>query len=414
MNTSSLSSRKYNVNIINKIIILLLFILYPFIALPFIFNEILRGRRYAYSLFAIFIGLLGFLYPPIGDLYRYHIDFEMYRSLDYQGLLDILTTKMDILQPMMFWSLSRLGFPPDIIRFIYVYISAALIFRIFYELLNTGAFSKRQIALIIILAVLFIRFERMTVRFGLSSSLFIYGWYSCLYKGGKYGIWAMILSVLNHFSFIVPVIAFISSLICKIRFHKLLILVLVFLTFCLSGDYLSALIQILPFDDNVVNHLLLYTDGYWAGDFLNDQSAKFKLGNTLLRIPFFVLSIIFYKWFRHDKFSTSILFTLMVVVISSPFESLRIRMEQIYVLQLIVFCVIYAKKWLTNILFIRNAICIGCIYLFICTWTIRRQLYISHEAMIFLPSVVIYNSGYDNNWVSLNVYSDGAPKNINF
>lgn len=413
MNSSLISNSRYNIHVVNKMIVIFLFILYPVVALPFICSEIIRGRRYAFTLLALFIAWLGFLYPPTGDLYRYHLDFEYYKVLDYPHLLETLKGGMDILQPISFWALSKIGFNANATRFLYVYIATELIFSICYDFIKKYSFSKKQIVILLLLVILYIRFERLTVRFGLSTSLFIFGWYSCLYKN-KNRFMPVILSILNHFAFIVPLIAFLGSLVCKYRFRRWLILALILVSFTLSGDYLSALINMLPFDDSVINHLLVYTDGYWAGAFYEDHSAKFKLGNMLMRLPFFVLSFVFYKWYSQDKLSISILFMLIVVVVSSPFESLRMRMEQVYVWQLIVFCMVHSKQWIFNKRFVHRALAIGMIYLFLSTWTIRRQLSISHESKILYPSWVIYHSGYDNNWVNVNVYEDGAPANISF
>ena len=58
---------------------ILIFIIYPVLSFPFILKGILKRERWAYLLGAIFMGYMGMLYPPAGDMYRYAEDFNLYK-----------------------------------------------------------------------------------------------------------------------------------------------------------------------------------------------------------------------------------------------------------------------------------------------------------------------------------------------
>lgn len=59
----------------DSFIIYFLFIFFPLYTIPWVVKGMLLGRKEAFVLWAIFMGLLGVLYPPIGDIYQYTKDY---------------------------------------------------------------------------------------------------------------------------------------------------------------------------------------------------------------------------------------------------------------------------------------------------------------------------------------------------
>ena len=187
---------------INKIITIVLFVIYPLLALPFIFIEIYNRRRYALSLLAIYLGYFAMLYAPTGDLYRYFQDFTC-----------------------------------DATRFLYVYISSELLFSIYYDITEKSKNSQIVNLLLLLLLLLFVKYERFTVRFGMSTMFFTFGWYKILFCNKKWYWLLILLSILNHFSFILPVMAFVGARIINFQPKRWVFICLFIGSFILSGDY---------------------------------------------------------------------------------------------------------------------------------------------------------------------------------
>lgn len=394
---------------IYKIGTVLLFLIYPLAALPFICIEIYNRKRYAFSLLAIYLGYFAMLYPPTGDLYRYYQSFVLYSTLSFSELLNVLTNMMDILQPFLFWGVAKLGMTCDSVRFLYLYIACELIFTMYYELTEGNGKPKNLNFLLFILLLMFLRFERYTVRFGMSTVFFVFGWYRIFFFN-KRSFWLLILlAILNHFSFILPTLALIGARCISFRPKRWVFLSLFVGTFLLSGDYISSIISLLPFNENVINHLLAYTDGYWAGDFLEDHSAMFNLGRNLLKFPFFLFTLLLLKDFKEDQVTGTVVMSMVLVFIFSAFVTIQSRMEQIYVLQALVLLLKQGGDFLMNRKYARLAVICGCFYLFVCTWTIRRELSISQEYKLLYPSYCIWTAPYEEDWVNTMVFTDGAP-----
>lgn len=396
---------------LDKIIVVCLFLLWPFLSLPFLLVELYKGRRYAFSLVAVLLGYFALLYAPTGDLYRYFQDYLTYSSLSISEFFMDLKGQMDVFQPTTFYLFSRIGMSADWIRFLYVYLSSELLFSIYCSSVRTNNNYKNFI--IFLLLILFVRFERFTVRFGLSTMFFVFGWYKLEYCNQRKYWSFFLLAILNHFAFILPVVAYVVARFIRFKPSKGIFLAILVGTFCLSGDYLSSIISHLPFNESVVNHLLAYTDGYWAADFLDDLSAKYNLGRNLLRLPFYVFSLVLIFQYKKDRVLGTIVMTLILVLLFSPFIKVQSRMEQVYVIQALVYLMNNTDELLKTKKRVYCALALGCMYTFICTWTIRRELSLSHETRLLCPSWVIWKSTYTEDWVDFNVYQDGAP-NVNF
>lgn len=69
------------------IILLILFILFPFSSLFFIFRKIYDGKYYALIFLAVFMGLLSMFYFPFGNQYRY---YEWLREYAYQSFDEVI------------------------------------------------------------------------------------------------------------------------------------------------------------------------------------------------------------------------------------------------------------------------------------------------------------------------------------
>lgn len=396
----------------SNVVLMLLFAVYPILAFPFILIEIYNNKRFAYSCLSIFCGYAALLYPPTGDLYRYTIDYLTYSNLDYLEFSQLLDDKIDYLHAFFLWFLGRLEINCDISRFIYVWFSCELIFSIFYNLFLKFNNKKERFIYFLIL-ILLLSFVSFLYRYGFSVVLFVYGTYQVIYNNNRIkGYIYIFFACLNHFSIFVFFIPFIIQDVLNFKGNKLIVLVCLIGTFIFSSDIISQLIRFLPFDPSFIEHLLVYTDGYYAEDFFEDHSLKFRLGITLQKINYLAMVCIYYINYKDKKISGWITIILMILFVFSPFAKIKGRFEHIIFLTSLIYVMdLLANKQIRYVYKTKRIlILVGLFYTCVSIWTVRRQLIISEEHTMFLPTYSIITSTYTEKWLNNNLYVNGDLK----
>lgn len=396
---------KYNDN---KIIVVILFIIYPLLSLPLIFDGIYRGRRYGFVLWAIFMGYVGWLYPPTGDLYRYVEDFYFFGGQAINELSYTLLLKNDYLQSLLFWVLHEVGIPPDFTRFLYNTIGYLLLFSIFRQL--TGSLTNNGMRMLLFVVLfLFVGYKTFLYRFPLASIIFIFGVFRII-TDRKSGWFILLLSVLLHFSMIVPLTVFVAHKIINYQGNRTHLIILVVLSFVFATDLLTPILNAIGDSVPVVEHVLHYTDGYYAQEYYQDHSAKYRLGVLLSQIGYYVLLLFFAIYFKKGTISGLIIEFLTLLVVVSPFDVIHTRFVTFTMYLLLVYLIYYAshigfltKFWIKSFMVVSLLLCI------INIWTTRRELSISKELSILLPTAYILTNQYTEEWVNHNVTLDGSP-----
>jgi len=395
----------------NKIIILLIFAIYPIFAIPFIIIEIYNNKRYAYSCLSILFGYAALLYPPIGDLYRYTQDYFLYYNLDYSHFTHLLEFKIDFIHPYLLWLLGKLNINCDISRFIYIWLSSELIFSMFYDIFKKCHSRKLRFISFGILLLL-LSFVSYLYRYGFSVVLFVYGTYLIIYKNYRIkGYLFITIAAFNHFSLLIFLFSFLLQDIFNYKGNKRVALICLIGSFVFSTDIVSQVINYLPFDAKLIDHLLLYTDGYYASDFYEDHSLNYKIGIMLQKTNFIVLIWVYCFNYKYNKLSGWITILLIILFVFSPFAEIKTRFELMLVLTSLVYVVELIKNnQIKNILLTQKILVLaGIFYTCISIWTIRRQLSLSMEEKLFLPTYHIITSTYTEDWINNNVLPDGAP-----
>lgn len=406
----------------NQLIIFLLFIVYPLGALPFIIKEIYNGRRYAFSLFAVFIGYIGLLYLPSGDFYRYVLDYNSYKSLSFEQFLLAVEGKMDYLLSFILWGLGQLQINSDISRFIYAYVGSELLFSMFYDQVKPlYSSSKNNLAFFLfIIVILYTSFIGFIFRYGLSVIFLVYGYYQIIFKHNYWnGFAALIICVLNHFSFILYVVLILLVMLLCFNGHRLLTIGCFLITVFVSADMFSRIIDLLPLEVAIVEHLMVYIDGSAAGEFLQDHSALFRIKLLLDSIAPYSLCVVFLVWFTKSKWSGVINIAVAMVAAVSFSVTLKTRFEWVLTYLLMIYVLNYITCNWHRVIHYRKTIlvlmlCSGCIYTASSLWGQRRQLSLSMEyKLLYSSSPAILCSTYTTDWLNLNIDSDGAPR-VNF
>lgn len=401
-----MEKQSFKVSKVNNII---LFLIYPILSLPVIIRGAVRNKRYSYILLSIFMGYIGLLYAPIGDYYRYYTDFNNYKPLNLQEMLEVLQYSNDYLMPIVYWCIAKVGMSADLTRFIYNCTGFLLYFKIFYNLTSgTNNIAVRKVLLFIF--VLIIGYQPFMSRFGLATIFFVYGAMCILNRKQKGWLWLMLASI-QHFSFVALLIPFVVFNIIKYEGSKNISVILVILSFIFNNDFISPILSMIADSVPIVNHISYYVDGYYANDYYEEHSIRFQILYILSQVGYYSLLMFFCVFFTKTRLSGWINFLLILIVISSPFKGISIRFIGVTQYFLIIYFINFIIKYGFPKVYLRNLfIAMSCFMLVINLWSTRRELSMSMESKLLLPSIFIWTSEYSPEWVDNNVNTDGSPK----
>lgn len=393
----------------NTIISILLFIVYPLASIPLVIRGMLRCEKWSFFLWAVFMGLLGILYPPTGDLYRYTLDYFQIRDISWTDFKIFLLLKQDWLLPYLSYGLGKLGLHFDLSRFIYNFVSYWLLGLIYLDISKSNpAYSKKD-ALLFLGSFMMFSIGTYTIRFSASSILFAYGAYQIVYRHRRSGWFYAVLSVINHLSFIVFLVALFF---CKFRFfnfQRKYIIILVVICFVCDSDFMLKLLSFMPID--IISHYSIYLDGYWAGEYLKDHSFLYRLQTLLVSLISYAAAIIYIMTYKKNQTASIVNAVLLLSALVAPFVTLATRFVGVLLLFIkIQFLTIYRQ----NARFHRYLVILFCLSIFsnlMGLWGSRRQLNISNMGIILYSSLPkILNYTYSEHWINSNVFDNGDFK----
>lgn len=318
-----------DINKRNRIIIIFLFLIYPFGSLPFILYEIYNRKKYAYNLFAILWGMVGMLYAPNGDLYRYYLDYFNYSNLNYEefNYLILLQGKIDMGLPYLQWVFSNLRIPNDIIVFIFVSFGTYCILSITFYLLEKYTKNKLKAFIIFIIIFLYFSFLGFYFRYGFGSAVFSYGCYLILYRKDNSGWWIIMLSILFHFSMAIFSVLLFLIKVSNIRLGKNIFLIFSITSFLFSSDIISEILLNIGFSQNIQSKIIEYTEGYWASEWLKDRSIGALMMSYFNIFSKIVVYYIIYKTYKEDSFHTLLTAIIIITTLVAPFATIKARFD---------------------------------------------------------------------------------------
>ncbi len=410
----------YKVKNLNAVITILCFIILPGLSFPLLLMQIYYNHKYAYICLAILLGLWSFLMAPIGDMYRYSMDYYLYKDYDYNQFSQLILLKNDYLLGIVLYTLSKLNLPPDISRFLYVSIGSMIIFLLFQKIVPQlqEKYGKKTVFLLFLILFLNFKYSSFSFRFNFSCALYVLGGFLLINNKKKaLACILLLISVINHISFVLFLFPILLSYIFPKFCGKRLSLILIILIFTFTGTFVNDLLKILAPHNALVQHALYYTDGVWAGAFLEGHSLFYKIKLIIDSIPIYTLLIVYYFIFRKNRWACWIDYLLVIVVITAPYVSLKGRCLSASFFP-ILFYIIYSFptiKELYRIRILKTLIITGIILSFSSLWGSRRELNISQEQKLFTTNIInILSHSYDYNWLRENVNEDGSPAKINY
>ena len=108
-----------NINNYGKITAFSFFFLYPLCVIPFLMQYMIKGEKWAFTLFSLFLGLLAYLLIPYDtwDITRHYADYQYIKTLSFsevwqQGFLHLFLNNI-------MWLVNALGLPKEFVPFFF-------------------------------------------------------------------------------------------------------------------------------------------------------------------------------------------------------------------------------------------------------------------------------------------------------
>ena len=273
------------------------------------------------------MGLVGILYPPVGDTYQYTKDFYLYKDCSWDYFLELLSLKFDFLLSFLSYFIGLIGWNFDISRFIYNFLSYLILSVIFLDIVRNNISLRANKRVVVYALGSFITFSFITYlwRFGFSTALFAYGSYLLVYKSKRKGWIFVILSILNHISFLVFTIGLLVQQMGALRLRKWVVVVLCLCSLFLNSSVFTSILPYMPTD--IVQRFGSYVDGYYATDYFADGSWKYQLHFFLTNSITYVAIIIYVLIYKGNKNKREAITNAVLILacLSLPFDTMRMR-----------------------------------------------------------------------------------------
>lgn len=396
------------------------FLLAPLYSLPIIVKRIFDNDKYAFSLFALFMGLLAYLFPPCGDFSRYYLDYEILQDASISQLLDFLRIRFNYIQPIVLYLLGKYDLNSDYSRLFFTLIAYVLLSKIYIGIISNNAlFQTRKLRKLAFWAFFLISITTFSFRFSFSAVLYVYGIYSLYYCGKRIGWIFILLSILNHITFVCFLVPLVIYKFTVFRISKKRLIVMVIVAGIIS-NFSTILLEYLPFGGDLFDRYIGYIDGYWAGDYRAEVSLKGIIFEYLTKITYYGVIVIYIYIYPNNRSELTkqhqllnsmlficLLFSVFPVVIGRFLLVLSITMK------------VHIFANLKTIYIAKKALCLLCVFtiLYDCIgiWASRRELLLSHEYIIATSSIYgILEHSYDGEWFDSNIGDDGSIVNLNY
>ena len=394
---------------------ILLFILCPILSLPFIFYYISKRKYEAMTLLSLFMALCSILWPPTGDLYRHNMMYYEFQKMSIDQFIVFISMQFDFILYLISFSFAKLGLPFEYIRAILVFVVYQMTFWTFRDCLRQNPNLDKSYMLFFLLFFLSVLFFVITqgLRYGFAIYLFAFGAYLYLIDKNSIGLFCMILSIFVHYSLIPYLLLLLFvKFVANVSSFKIVILSAICI-FTFSSSIGESIINVLPIGDELNRTLLIYTSGYYSGEFLDDHSLFYQLSRILTSVMVYPL---IYFVVRNDIEGEMHKYAKWLVVLIAIYyaisSTLFMRISQFFIpIGLCIFVLLYSSKFKRYSLLVL--LC-GILSFVSQIYTFRREATISREYMLFCPVAVSLSSEYTYDWIMDNVYEDGSGKSLKY
>lgn len=396
-----------------KFLGILIFIIYPILSFLFILKGILKRERWAYLLGAIFMGYMGILYPPAGDMYRYAEDFNLYKELDWDQFWVFMALKFDYFLPLLSWILSKLGAYPESIRFLFVACSYYLLFDLYHDITFSNVNMTKRTKVYSLILLVPLTFSSYLFRMGLAQVVLLYGIYWYLIKNSKKGLFFILFSAFIHVSYTPFILIAIISRFKIFNFSKGIFVCICFLLIFVESSSLGiTLLRSLPFSESLLAHLEEYISGSQSEDLTSLFTIKQLIAKYFFNIVYYITLYQYYVFYKSNpqplKIKQFVNIFLLFIIMSSSVPVLHERLLNV----LKVFLILSSLYFMNNSFRMQRLLRIVVLFTVINTlfvfWQLRFFLRFSQFDILFQSSSVhLIDFHYTDEWISRHVDEEG-------
>lgn len=385
-----------------SLFVIFLFLVSPILSLPFVLVEIYNRKKYALTLLLLLFAIVAYLFPPVGDLYRYYdLYYVNFKGILYTEIFDFYI--FDLLWYSLLFILANLGLSFQYSLFISILIQSYITC---YFLHKYGIWDMRVSRLrlwLIIASLLYLGFWiNIEMRYMLALSFFLVEVYALVNRKWRVFLSFMILSSLCHLSFVS--ISFL--LIVLFIFKKYITL--------LSACFVAVFGSVLTMS---IGEYLEFLDFEKAGyivdqsNWTEDLSPLLLFFRIVLRgLPFFILGLLVLFSKSNSEYRKFALFflALSIATISFPDLNERIRLLATAISWLFFISTIDSVSRHIQRLFVLTSV-----VAFLASSVItNRALRIGFYDKLFTPyALPFFDKGYTQQWIERHI-NDGDVVNI--
>lgn len=378
----------------------------PLLSFPFIVYDVYRQRKSAVYMFAFFLGIVAFLTPPVGDLYRHTRDYFAITNISYDTFIQSL--KDDMLVQVFAYFLAKNGLGYPLARLIYTIVEISILGCIFNDLVNDEKNKNKRFSLFVVCICGFNFISAVLgVRSGLAMCFFLFGYHLLYNKRNRIvSVIFLVLAMYTHF-FYVP-LSVILLLLYYFSFHlskaKFIFLALITLGI---GMMISSFL-ILKYWDTKAGYL----EGQWGTEYLSIASFKGMIYYYITRcwiIPLYVFFV-----FNKERtslrtliyiFSLAFLATLGFATISGRILGVLSVLLMFYYLQYYRNCSVKLARYilLGSVLYFGSNL-----------YTYRNVIFFpsnNQYSEMWKPLPLVLQNDYSKEWIYLHINKDGSFKN---
>jgi hypothetical protein len=368
-------------------------------------------EKTAFVQFAFFMGLVGILYPPSGDLYKYYRDYTLYQGLDFDVFLLYALIEFDYLLSFLLFGLSTVELPCDLSRFIFNFIGFYLLGKLYFQIvLDNSMLQNKRYRLQSFVIFFVFAFAAFLYRFSFACILFTYGAYFIIYKDKK-KYWLIIaLSVLTHFSFLLFAVLLFCSKRITMRFKRAFPYYLIFIVFLFGIFNVGVLFNVDDFAGAVFERYKGYMDTEDAGQYAEGFSTRYLIWKRYEYFITLFLIVPFVKYRRLSiKYEWSFIdYLLLACIATSPFSVVFSRFITPLTMMLKIYLLKHFQKEnkMKKYLFVIFSLVI--LLDFMNIWAKRHEISVSDMSVLATStSITILQHSYSDNWVDKNITSRG-------
>lgn len=388
----------------------IIFFLSPILALPLIFYGIYHRKRGSFLMLALFMGVMGWLFAPMHDLYRHTLTYHYYERNPFSAAINPINLALNGASSFVFWAFSHSGIPFEMMRTIIVIISFYLLCVVFNYMIDHSSriYSKQGVFVRFIIFLLFFDMFYVIegIRYGFSMCIYLYALHQLINLGNKRNF--VLLSIFAgcwHLAFLYfGGVTFVMYCMRMKRRTYILFFFIMLLGILLLLSQAASIIG-----EQRANW---YLSG--RGDKLAQYSGMTAIGLTvylLLKFAAIPYAVLVFRYYATDKKWVRMAMGWIFLSLSISFNAVFFYRSWWVFTTIGIFAFLeieeYApigRRWLTT-LFLSSI-------LFCSVATTRFHSYIQYSDYyrLFQPVPYILTQTYDQKWTNYNVKLSGEHK----